>query len=195
MVDVTQRKTRRIREANNTPASPLLGQRAVNVAREALHELDHGKVGEHIGVSGLSSNTATHRFEATVPGYTGWEWNAVVACATGSDCITVSEVALVPAPTGEALQAPDWVPYSDRLRPGDLGPGDLMEPAHDDERLTADSFAPDAVTFPGRETAQYLTKTGLDAAKDRWRRGDFGPNSAHASQAALQCKTLSLIHI
>ena len=189
MVDVTQRKTRRNREANNTPASPLLGQRAVNVAREALHELDHGKVGEHIGVSGLSSNTATHRFEATVPGYTGWEWNAVVACATGSDYITVSEVALVPAPTGEALQAPDWVPYSDRLRPGDLGPGDLMEPAHDDERLTADSFAPDAVTFPGRETAQYLTKTGLDAAKDRWRRGDFGPNSAHASQAALQCKT------
>lgn len=183
---VAQRKPRK---ANNTPAGPLLGQRAVNVAREALRELDQGQVGEHIGVSGLSNNAATHRFEATVPGYTGWEWNAVVACATGSDYITVSEVALVPAPTGEALQAPDWVPYSDRLRPGDLGPGDLMEPAHDDERLTADSFAPDAVTFPGRETAQYLTKTGLDAAKNRWRRGDFGPNSAHASQAALQCKT------
>ena len=189
MGDVAQRKNRGNRQTNSASAGPLLGPRAVEVARDALLELDQGEVGEHIGVSGMSGNAATHRFAAAVPGYSGWEWNAVVACATGSDYITVSEVALVPAPTGDALQAPDWVPYTDRLRPGDLGPGDLMEAAPDDERLTADSFASDAVVFTGRETAQYLTTAGLKSAKERWRRGEFGPNSEHASQAALQCRT------
>lgn len=177
------------RRRNDKKAGPLLGARAVNTAREALLELDHGEVGDHIGVVGLSANVATHRFKANVPGYSGWEWNAVVACATGSDHITVNEVALVPAPSGDALQAPDWVPYTERLRPGDLGPGDLMEPAPDDERLTDDSFSKDAVVFIGRETNQYLTTAGLKAAKQRWRRGEFGPNSEHASQAALQCRT------
>lgn len=92
-------------------------------------------------------------------------------------------------PARDALQAPDWVPYSERLRPGDLGPGDIMEPAPDDERLTTDSFAKDAVTFPGRETDHYLTQEGLNAAKTRWRKGKFGPNSAFAEQATLHCRT------
>lgn len=161
----------------------------METAHAALEELGHGEVGEHIGVSGVTANVVTHRFEAHVPGYPGWEWNAVLACATGADHITVNEVALVPAPAGDALQAPDWVPYAERLRPGDLGPGDLMEPAPDDDRLTADSFAPDAVVFPGRQTNQYLTTAGLKGAKDRWRRGDYGPNSEFAAQAALQCRT------
>lgn len=177
------------RNSRRQQTGPLLSASAVDTARQALEELDQGEIGDHIGVHGMSGNVATHRFEASVPGYPGWEWNAVVACADGADYVTVNEVALVPAPTGDALQAPDWVPYSERLRPGDLRPGDLMEPAPDDERLTDDSFAPDAVTFPGRETNQYLTTAGLRAAKDRWRRGDYGPNSAHASQAALQCRT------
>ena len=147
------------RRRNDKKAGPLLGARAVNTAREALLELDHGEVGDHIGVVGLSANVATHRFKANVPGYSGWEWNAVVACATGSDHITVNEVALVPVPSGDALQAPDWVPYTERLRPGDLGPGDLMEPAPDDERLTDDSFSKDAVVFIGRETVSYTHLT------------------------------------
>ncbi|OIR43727.1 hypothetical protein BJP08_02410 [Corynebacterium sp. NML140438] len=173
--------------SQNKNSSPLLSDKAIEVAREAILEIADGEVGAHIGVAGLSSNVATHRFEASVPGYTGWEWNAVVACATGSRWVTVNEVALMPA--RDALQAPDWVPYSERLRPGDLGPGDIMEPAPDDERLTTDSFAKDAVTFPGRETDHYLTQEGLDEAKTRWRKGNFGPNSEFAEQATLHCRT------
>ncbi|WP_018297614.1 DUF3027 domain-containing protein [Corynebacterium lubricantis] len=171
-------------------SNPLLSSTAVRVARAALVDVAEGEeIGEHIGVTGLAPNVAVHRFHAEVPGYPGWEWNAVIACASGSSHVTVNEVALVPAPSGDALRAPEWIPYSDRLRPGDLGPGDLMAPAPDDERLTEDSFSRDAVTFPGRETKKYLTTTGLEAAKQRWRTGDFGPTSEFAEKAAMQCRS------
>ena len=133
------------RSRNPRKRSPLLSTDAVATAREALAEIADGEVGEHIGVTGLGRNVATHRFAADVPGYAGWEWNAVVACADGADWVTVNEVALVPSQG--ALEAPDWVPYSERLRPGDLGPGDIMELAPDDDRVTDDSFSRDAVTF------------------------------------------------
>lgn len=140
-------------------------------ARAALEELDEGGIGKHVGVTGMAADVATHRFAADVPGYGGWEWHVVVACPLGSHTATVSEVALVPAST--ALQAPDWVPYSERLRPGDLGPGDVMPPAADDERLDGGC----------------LSEVGLKRARERWRNGDFGPNSEMAAKAALQCRT------
>lgn len=167
--------------------SPLLSADAVATARDALAEIADGEVGDHIGVTGLGRNVATHRFEADVPGYTGWEWNAVVACADGSNWVTVNEVALVPSQG--ALEAPDWVPYSERLRPGDLGPGDIMELAPDDDRVTDDCFSRDAVTFTGRETKRYLTTAGLEDAKKRWRTGEYGPNSEFAEKATLSCRS------
>ncbi|MDO5671070.1 MAG: DUF3027 domain-containing protein [Corynebacterium sp.] len=154
--------------------NPLLDARAVDLARAALEELGDGPVGEHIGVQGLTKNVATHRFAADVPGYSGWEWNAVLACASGSRYVTVNEVALVPAPTGEALQAPEWVPWSERIRPGDLGPGDIMPPEPGDERLSDE---------------RTLSERGLEDAKQRWRTGDFGPTSEMAEKASLHCRT------
>ena len=176
-----------MRGVSKRKANPLIDSRAVRIAREALDEVGEGGVGKHIGVAGMGRNVATHRFEAEMPGYPGWEWQAVLACAEGSRYVTVNEVALVPG--GEALQAPDWVPYSERLLPGDLGPGDIMELSPDDDRVTDDSFSRDAVTFTGRETKRYLTVTGLEDAKKRWRTGDFGPNSEFAEKAALSCRS------
>ena len=157
---------------NKKYANPLLDERAIAVAREALAELGDEGIGKHVGVTGVGRNVATHRFAAQVPGYPGWEWQAVVACAEGSDRVTVNEVALVPG--GGALQPPEWVPYAERLRPGDLGPGDLLPPEPYDERLDEDG---------------NLTTAGLKQAQDRWRTGAFGPNSEMAAEAPLQCKT------
>ena len=171
--------------------SLLLTREAVEIARHALEEVGEGEVGKHLGVTGLSPYVATHRFRAHVEGYPGWEWNAVIACASGSRDITVNEVALVPAPEGQALQAPEWVPYVDRLRAGDLAPGDLMPPLPDDPRLTTAENAREVVDVgvekPG--TTHYLTQTGLDEAKKRWREGDYGPNSAFAEKAPVTCRS------
>lgn len=129
-------------------------------------------MGEHRGFFGVAGSVATLRFAADMPGYPGWEWHAVVACADGSSDVTVNEVALVPG-SGQALQAPKWVPYAERVRPGDLGPGDVFPPEPDDYRI-ADGT---------------LTRAGLDDARARWRDGDFGPNSEMAAQAQLNCRT------
>ena len=63
------------RSRNPRKRSPLLSTDAVATAREALAEIADGEVGQHIGVTGLGRNVATHRFEADVPGYPGWEWH------------------------------------------------------------------------------------------------------------------------
>ncbi len=156
--------------------NPLLNDQALAVARAAIAELADGDIGKHVGVSGMGANVVTHCFAADEPGYPGWEWHAVLACAAGSDDVTVNEVALVPGT--QALQAPEWVPYSQRVRPGDLGPGDLMPPEPGDERLDADG---------------NLSAEGLRQARERWRTGDFGPNSEMAAAAPLQCRTCAFL--
>lgn len=173
MGGVSRQRQRNNRRKTNT--NPLLNARAVRVARSALEELGEGEVGEHIGVSLTGQNVATHRFSAEVPGYRGWEWNAVLACAEGSSHVTVNEVALMPAQ--EALQAPAWVPYEDRVRPGDLGPGDVMPPRPEDERLESDGHR------------HHLSRRGLQDALQRWRTGDYGPTSEFAEKAQLKCRT------
>ena len=175
MVDVSPSTNySRNRKRRKAGRNPLIDSRAVAIAREALEELGEGDIGAHIGVGGLGPNVATHRFAASVPGYAGWEWQAVVACAEGSRYVTVNEVALVPGEDRDALKAPDWVPYADRVLPGDLGPGDLMPPEPDDPRLDGEG---------------NLTEFAIREAEKRWRAGEFGPGSEMASKAPMQCKT------
>ena len=56
-----------------------------------------------------------------------------MARASRSKTVTVSESLLVPGP--DAILAPPWVPWRERLRPGDLGAGDILPAPPDDERL------------------------------------------------------------
>jgi hypothetical protein len=92
-------------------------------------------VGDHLGLAAEAERVVTHLFECLDPAYFGWRWAVTVARAPRSKVATVDEVVLLPGP--EALLAPDWVPWQDRLRPGDLGVGDLMPAPPDDERLVA----------------------------------------------------------
>src|SRR5882724_863633 len=107
---------------------------AVEQARAAIIEFSgEDTLGEYLGASFEDPTSATHRFLAVLPGYRGWQWAVVVAACPGADRATISEVVLVPGPT--ALLAPKWVPWQERVKPGDLGPGDLLAPPADDPRL------------------------------------------------------------
>ncbi|MDO5634522.1 MAG: DUF3027 domain-containing protein [Micrococcus sp.] len=87
---------------------------AVDEARAALAGLaQDGEVGEHLGVSVDDDRLMTHRFVAHVPGYRGWEWFAALARAPRSKHITVCEIGLTAG--HEAIVAPAWVPYEDRV--------------------------------------------------------------------------------
>ncbi len=154
------------------------------VARRALEEVDEGGVGSHLGARVVDPHTGIHRFAADVPGYPDWEWIVVVACAPGSTDITVSELALMPA-EGVALP-PRFVPYAERIRPGDLTPGSVMPPAPDDSRLTKD---PQNAAFPDLGGEAFLSDEGWEETRKRWRRGAFGPQSRFAQKAALRCSS------
>ena len=132
---------------------PVLAD-AAEVARRALVALEPDGVGVHLGVSAEDDTAATHRFEATLPGYRGWQWAVVVAAPPGADHATVSESALLPAL--DALIAPDFIPWDQRVRPGDLGPGDLLATPADDPRLVPGYVAtgdPVATRWPARSAS------------------------------------------
>jgi hypothetical protein len=108
--------------------------KAIDLAAAAAHEIaGPGQVGAHLGVQAEGDRVVTHLFACEDPAYTGWHWAITVARASRAKVVTVSEGVLLPGPG--SLLAPDWVPWSERVRPGDVGVGDLLPVGQDDERL------------------------------------------------------------
>jgi hypothetical protein len=163
---------------------------AVEQAREAAVEMAGREVGEHLSVRSEGEHAATHAFAASLPGYLGWYW--AVTMVRVPDCEpTVAEVVLLPG--SGALLAPEWVPWSERLQPGDLSPGDLLPAAPDDPRLVPAYLASDdpqveEVSFElGVGRVRVLSRLGRLEAAERWYDGDQGPDSPMAKQAPASC--------
>ncbi|MFF3172585.1 DUF3027 domain-containing protein [Streptomyces sp. NPDC057900] len=117
-----------------TPVPDRLCAEAVDLARAAAEEAAApGVVGEHVAVVSEGDRVVTHYFECKDPAYRGWRWAVTVARASRAKNVTLDETVLLPG--GDALLAPEWVPWSERLRPGDMGPGDLLPTEADDLRL------------------------------------------------------------
>jgi hypothetical protein len=165
---------------------------AADLARQAIIEYSGETVGAYLGMSADDDAAATHRFLATLPGYHGWQWAVVVASYPGADCATISEVVLVPGPT--ALLAPPWVPWEQRVEPGDLGPGDLLAPLPDDPRLvpgflaTGDPLIDDTAVEVGFGRRRVLSAFGREDAAQRWHDGDQGPASPMARSTKRVCR-------
>ena len=74
-----------------------------------------------------------------------------------------------------------WVPWEERVRPGDLGAGDLLAPRHDDPRLvpgytaTGDPAIDDIAVELGLGRRQVLSEFGRADAAQRWHDGDVRP--------------------
>ena len=180
---------------------------AVDLARDAVVAIvGAAAVGDHRGVQAEGERLVTHLFDCADPAYAGWRWAVTVGRAPRSKVVTVSETVLLPGPG--ALLAPDWVPWHDRLRPGDLGVGDLLPAPPDDERLVPlvslegddaviDWFAPDAddedqgprepseLPAPGR--SRVLSVIGREGASERWYTSEHGPRSPLAHAAPAHC--------
>ncbi len=165
---------------------------AEELARAAAVELAGTEVGEHLGVQAEGELAATHAFAASLPGYVGWYWAVTLVRAPQADP-TVAEVVLLPGQT--SLRAPDWVPWSERLQPGDLSPGDLLPSAPDDPRLVpayllSDDPQVEQVSFElGLGRVRVMSRLGRLEAADRWFAGGHGPDSPMARQAPAPCGT------
>lgn len=164
---------------------------AVELARQAAQaDAGDSRVGPRVGTQTEEGGAVTHLFEAGLPGYRGWHWAVTVASAVPA---TVSEVVLLPGP--EALVAPAWVPWIQRVRAGDLGIGDLLPTDPDDPRLVpgylADDDPPVERLSPelGLGRTRVLARDARLALLQRWRDGDRGPDTEMARSAPDRCVT------
>jgi hypothetical protein len=178
---------------------------AADAAREALvAEVRESEVGEHLGARAEDDRVVTHLFECRTPGYVGWRWSVTVARASRQKAVTVDEVVLIPG--DDAIVAPEWVPYRERIQPGDLSPGDLLPVADDDPRLVPTySFGDDpldtdaktqiraVVQDLGIGRIRTLSTEGHELAAQRWYDGDGGPDAPLAQSAPDLCSTCGFL--
>ena len=174
---------------------------AVDLARAAAEaEAGAAMVGDHLGVVMDDERLATHAFACLSPAYVGWQWAVTLTRAPRAKVVTVNDVVLLAGPG--SIVAPEWLPWSERVRPGDLGAGDVLPTPPDDQRLLPgltgeddlESVASESPLRPGAwevglGRVRVLSPVGRDDAADRWVSGDFGPSSPMAKQAALDCAT------
>ena len=170
---------------------------ALDIAKQAVIE-DAGKreyVGEFYSIDSDEERIATYLFEAKLPGYDGWRWAVTVAKVDEQSAPTICDVVLLPGT--KALLAPNWIPYSQRIQPGDLGVGDVVPTAADDERLTQGYAAlPEDEELDitqlfefGLGRARVLSVIGRDEASKRWYEGDRGPRTPIARSAPKPCQS------
>jgi hypothetical protein len=182
---------------------------AADLARAALTDVvGADQVGPHLGLEAVGDRVVSHFFECLDPAYPGWHWAVTVTRASRAKAVTVDDSALLPGP--DALMAPAWVPWLDRLQPGDLGVGDLLPAGEDDERLVpmvmlagddavvdwyadgpaeapdpADARQAPTPVFPGR--IRVLSPVGRDDTAERWYDGEHGPHAPVARAAPATC--------
>lgn len=178
---------------------------AVDPARAALvEEAGAADVGEHLGTVAEGERVVTHLFACTRPGYVGWRWSVTVARASRQKAVTVDEVVLIPG--DEAVVAPPWVPYRERIKPGDLTPGDLLPVDDEDPRLVPTYLVGDdqlsdedeaqvrAVALElGLGRVRTLSVEGREIAAQRWYDGDGGPDAPIAQSAPDSCTSCGFL--
>jgi len=136
---------------------------------------------------------ATYLFEAFLPGYVGWLWGVTIAKVDENSEPTICDVVLLPGT--DALLAPEWIPYKDRIQASDVTPGVVIPTAADDERLIPgfnelnDEIDPLQAFELGLGRVRVLSVTGRDLASKRWYEGDRGPNNPLAAQAPKPCNS------
>ena len=191
------------------PSDDAVLAAAVDVARAAAEEIAApGHVGEHLGVEGDAERLATHHFRCLDTAYTDWHWAVTVTRVPRGKVVTVCEAVLLPG--ADSLLSRDWVPWSERLAPGDLGVGDLLPTEADDDRLEpgwaavgttapADDRTPDddadrvAVWELGLGRERVLSPIGRADALDRWYSSAHGPTAPIAESAPARCASCGFL--
>ncbi len=172
-------------------------------ARAALLEqVGADVVGAHVEVVAEEDGVFTHYFACIQAGYPGWRWAVTTALASGEEAVTIDEVVLLPGQ--DSIIAPAWIPWRERIKPGDLSPGDLLPSDEDDPRLVPSYLTGDPGDDPdfvevnrqqlksvaddlGLGRSRVLSIEGRDLAAQRWYDGEPGPDVPLAQSAPALC--------
>lgn len=176
----------------------LTSPAAIERARTALCEITEPlSVGEHTAAKLQAERLVTHLFECNLAGYEGWRWAVTMARPPRGRTATVCELELLPGE--EALLAPPWVPWADRLRSGDITRSDHLPKRETDERLEpgwestgeeGDRVALDELDL-GR--ARVLSHEGVQRAAQRWYDGEHGPQADGVRKAHASCSSCGFL--
>lgn len=113
---------------------PALDQTLAQATDFALSALKQVVPAQEIGdghrVAADDDRLVTHYFTSTKRGYRQWEWYVSIARAPRQTQPTVCETGILPS--GDALLAPEWVPWSERLS------DEERQTDHDDESESAE---------------------------------------------------------
>ncbi|GEO95866.1 DUF3027 domain-containing protein [Kocuria turfanensis] len=113
----------------------------VATARAGVEQIaEPSQIGPGHRVRVEEDRLVVHLFECALPGYRGWNWFASLARAPRSKTATVCEVGLLPGE--DALLAPEWVPWSERVSPEEKA-------QEEQERAEEDAAAAPADPAPG----------------------------------------------
>jgi Protein of unknown function (DUF3027) len=105
-------------DAAPVDAAPVIADEvllaAVDVARTALLDITPADtIGEPVGHVVEGEHVLSLLFDCTMTGYPGWHWNVSLSRIDENSEPFVLETELMPG--GDALLAPEWVPWSERL--------------------------------------------------------------------------------
>lgn len=169
------------------------------IAKRALAEVtDESHIGKHVSTVPTTEHTAIVTFESKMPGYQNWNWLVMLSWLDPSH-LTIDEVAMVP--TDDALIAPAWIPWSERVQAGDLGIGDELPYRADDPALAPGYVAAEVELLDDQETLRpfwwslglgrerVLSATGRELAADRWSTGEFSGSAIMAKVAQGKCNS------
>lgn len=181
------------------PKTDAAVQDAVDLARDAVAaEAGPDAVGEHLAFAVEGNRLGTHYFACLLPGYPGWRWAVTLTRASRQKAVTVDEVVLLPG--DQAVIAPEWLPWRERIQPGDLSPGDLLPVPADDPRLVPTYLVGDdaldtddraqirqVASELGLGRVRTLSLEGMAIAAQRWYDGQGGPDTPLAKAAPATC--------
>lgn len=142
------------------------------LALEALRELVPAEqIGEGHRVRAEGELVLTHFFPALARGYRGWEWYVTLARVPGSERATVCESGMLPGE--DALLAPEWVPWSERV----------LEADHEDIEDGAQDHGGAGHADLEQDDPEAADQGGDDAAQQAHEHGAAAEDSADGAQA------------
>jgi hypothetical protein len=109
---------------------------SVDLARAALLEVTPADtVGDPVGHVAEDDHVLSLFFDSKLRGYPGWHWTVTLSRVGDAETVTVLETELMPGE--DALLAPEWVPWSERLADYQAG----QEVAENEARALAEAAA------------------------------------------------------
>ncbi|WP_035772561.1 DUF3027 domain-containing protein [Arthrobacter sp. Br18] len=153
------------RRAAKRPAkADALLEAAVDFARAGVLQVaSNEQVGRHVTSYPDGERLLTHRFEAFVPGYGEWEWFATLARVPRGKEPSICEVGLLPS--DRALIAPEWLPWSQRVRPEDSQDAEVPPAAVEKPMVVEDGVVVEGSQQEPAEDAESADAAGDEPAE------------------------------